>query len=351
MTSVGDRLRRRIRSEGRLPFASVMEESLYGEGGYYNREELAIGTTGDFVTGSSLTPLFGRLTARLVERLDGALGKPATFLEAGYGSGRHLEALAGAVDPRERRLLGWDRVRRRLPDGVESLAGVDDPGQRFAGLVFSYELFDALPVHRLVGQRDGTVGELWVGLSPDDELAWEPGELSDPALEDLLGEVALEPGQVADLSPDWGPLYGRLASTLERGLLVTCDYGFERRRLLDARVRAGGTLACYRRHRVHRDALRDPGEQDLTAHVDFTTLRRAGEALGFETVALTRQAMWLTALGIFDAIDSDDFAARQQVAALLDPEGMGEEIRVLVQSKGIEVGELIDLEVLGAAGR
>ena len=74
-----------FRSEGRLPFASVMEESLYGEGGYYNREELAIGTTGDFVTGSSLTPLFGRLTARLVERLDGALGKPATFLEAGYG--------------------------------------------------------------------------------------------------------------------------------------------------------------------------------------------------------------------------------------------------------------------------
>jgi len=351
MMSVADRLRQRIQVEGRLPFAVFMEESLYGEGGYYNREELAIGGAGDFITGSSLTPLFGHLTGRLLGRLDAVLGRPATFLEAGYGSGRHLEAVGQAVDHQGRRILGWDRTQRPLPDGLEALGCLDDLGGRLEGMVFSYELFDAQPIHRLVGLPDGAVGELWVTLSPQGNLAWEPAELSDPGLENLLGGVALEPGQVADLSPDWVSLYSWLASTLERGLLVTCDYGFERHRLLDARVRGNGTLACYRRHRVHRDALRQPGEQDLTAHVDFTALRQSGEALGFTTVAWTRQALWLTALGIFDEIDDGDLASRQQVAALLDPEGMGEEIRVLVQAKGVEAADLIDLEMLGAPRR
>lgn len=347
MTAVAERLRQRIRAEGPLPFAIFMEESLYGEGGYYNREDLAIGEAGDFITGSSLTPLFGRLTGRLLERLDAVLGRPASFLEAGYGSGRHLEALVEAVSPEGRRLYGWDRVRRRLPDGVEALDCLDDLGERIEGMVFSYELFDALPVHRLIGLPDGTIGELRVGLSPQGEPAWETGELSRPGLADLLGGSGLEPGQVADLSPEWESLYRWLASSLERGLLVTCDYGFERPRLLDSRVRGNGTLACYRGHRVHRDALRDPGEQDLTAHVDFTTLRRAGESLGLETVAFTRQARWLTALGIFDWIDANDLASRQQVGALLDPEGMGEEIRVLVQAKGVTGRDLFDMEMLG----
>ena len=117
------------------------------------------------------------------------------------------------------------------------------------------------------------------------------------------------------------------------------------------KVRFNGTLACYRRHRVHRDALRDPGEQDLTAHVDFTALCEAGESLGLETVTLTRQALWLSALGIFDELEADDLNSRQQVAALLDPEGMGEEIRVLVQARGVEVEQLLDTGVLTASRR
>ena len=124
--------------------------------------------------------------------------------------------------------------------------------------------------------------------------------------------------------------------------MITCDYGYERSRLLDARVRRHGTLASYSRHRVSRDALIDLGQRDLTAHVDFTALREAGEAEGLTTVAFTRQAPWLVAAGIFDEIAASGAPASAQARMLLDGEGMGEEIRVLVQSRGLSAKGLLD---------
>lgn len=341
-------VRRRIAAGGPLPFAELMEEALYGEGGYYNRAELPIGAQGDFVTGSSHSELFGRATARLLSRLDAVLGEPASLIEAGCGDGRHLAALAASSVGRS--LYAWDRIARPLPPGVRRLESLDElpPAPPINGVVFSYELFDALPVHRLAGLEDGSLGELLVGLDEAGELEWRPGALSDPALASLLGSHKLEPGQVADLSPGWVPLYRQLASLLGRGLLLTFDYGYERPRLLDPRIRRHGTLACYRSHRVHRDALRDLGVQDLTAHVDFTALREAGEAAGLQTVTLTRQARWLTAMGLFDDLGGEaDLAMRQQAAVLLDPEGMGDQIRVLVQARGVDASTLVDLSMVG----
>jgi SAM-dependent MidA family methyltransferase len=329
-----------------------MEEALYGEKGYYRRPDLPIGESGDYVTGSSLSPLFGRATARLLGRLDRMFGRPVDFFEAAYGTGDHLGSVVAASASSGRRFLAWDRVARPVPDGVERVSKLEEiPQAGITGLLFSYELFDALPVHRLIGREGGGLGELWVEDDGKGGFAWREGELSDPALVDLLCDpvIVLEPGQMADLSPGWAPLYRQLARRLGRGLLVTCDYGFERERLLDPRVRRHGTLACYTRQRVHRNPFVKIGEQDLTAHVDFTALRQAGEEEGLATVALTRQAFWLTACGLFEEIASADVATRQEAMALLDGEGMGQEIRVLVQARGVEPGEVLDLAVLGAA--
>jgi len=341
-----DRIRDRIRTFGPIPFAIFMEEALYGEDGYYRRDDLPIGEGGDFVTGSSFSPLFGRATARLLSRLDGALGRPVDFFEAGCGTGVHLANVA--ADGGGRRLLGWDRIARPLAEGVTrvgELAEIEPGG--IEGLIFSYELFDALPVHRLIGRADGVVGELWVDLAADGSFGWREGNLSDPALVELLGDQTLEPGQVADLAPGWAPLYCELARRLGRGLLVTCDYGYERDRLLDPRPRRHGTLACYTRHRVHRNPFVKVGEQDLTAHVDFTSLIRAGEAAGLTTVALTRQALWLAACGLFADLGEAGPETRQAAMALLDGEGMGEDIRVLVQARGIAVDGLFDVASFG----
>ena len=323
-----------------------MEEALYGEGGYYSRDDLAIGVDGDFITGSSYSPLFARATARLLGKLDVALDRPADFLEVGYGDGTHLRGLAEFLDPTpERRLLGCDRVCRELPAPIEVLGSLEEvEGGQLEGLVFSYELFDALPIHRLIGRQGTELGELLVDVSPDGSFAWREADLTDPALGDLLGDEvgSLEAGQIADLSEGWRPLYRKMAEKLRRGLLVTCDYGYPRRRLLDRRVRFDGTLACYRRQRVHRNPLICVGEQDLTAHVDFTALIEEGEQQGLETVGLIRQAGWLTGCGIFEGLAEADQAERLEAMTLLDPEGMGEEIRVLVQARGLTVGEVLD---------
>ena len=323
-----------------------MEEALYGAGGYYAGAESPVGREGDFVTAPSFSTLFGRATERLLRRLDAALGSPAGMLEAGYGGGEHLEAVVAAAEG-PRRLLAWDRVPRAVPGGVERLDRVEAAGQ-VDGLVFSYELFDALPIHRLIGRPGGPPGELRVGLDPDGDFTWVEGELSRKSLAALLPEEpALESGQIADLSPDWVPLYQRLAARLGRGLMVTCDYGYETERLLDARIRRRGTLACYRRQRVHRNPFVDVGRQDLTAHVDFGALRRAGEAAGLTTVAFTRQALWLTACGIFDDLADSSPESRQEARMLLDGAGMGEEIRVLVQAREIDAAAMLDLGMIG----
>jgi len=340
LSTPADRLRVRIRSEGPIPFAAFMEEALYGEGGYYHREDVPIGEAGDYVTGSSFSPLFGRATARLLRRLDEALGRPAVFFEAAYGTGAHLEHAAADGD---RRILAWDRIARKVPAGVERVELKDV--EAVEGLIFSYELFDALPVHRLIG-REGGIGELWVDLEGED-FTWREGDLSDPALPDLLGGTILQPGQIADLAPGWVPLYTELARRLDRGLLVTCDYGFGRDLLLDVRIRQHGTLACYSRQRVHRNPFVLVGEQDLTAHVDFTALREAGEREGLTTVALTRQALWLTACGLFEDLQNAGPEARQDAMALLDGEGMGQDIRVLIQARGLDVDEVLDVRMLG----
>lgn len=343
-------MRERIATEGPVPFAEVMAEALYGESGYYTSQTLPIGPGGDFVTGASISPLFGRATAELIKRLDRVLGKPVDILEVGYGNGLHLSSvLEDLGEISGRRVLAVDRVTRPLPPTIEVLGDVADlEGIHFEGLIFSYELFDALPIHRLIGRQGGDIGELWVELNPDQTFRYVEGDLSDPALRDCLGRCAadLASGQIADVAPGWSPLYRQLAGLLGAGLLVTCDYGFERHRLFDRRVRPHGTLACYRRQRVHRDALSDLGNQDLTAHVDFTALRQAGEEEGLETVAFTRQARWLLACGLFDQIQVTDQAGRVEAMDLLNPEGMGEEIRVLVQSRDVEAEALLDLELL-----
>jgi len=353
MPMPANRLQDRIRAEGPIPFAAFMEDALYGDGGYYRRDSPPIGETGDYVTGSSFSPLFGRATSRLLRRLGKALGQPPVFFEAGYGTGAHLTSLVSAVWNAECRIRAWDRISRPVPPEVEPVEHLADLREgEIEGLIFSYELFDAQPVHRLIQGESGRLEELWVDLDVEGRFTWSQRELSDPALRDLLGDTPLAPGQIADLAPGWVPLYKELARRLGRGLLVTCDYGFERHRLLDARIRQHGTLACYTRQRVHRNPFVKVGEQDLTAHVDFTALIQAGEAAGLTTVAFTRQALWLTACGLFEDLEDAGPELRQEAMALLDGEGMGEDIRVLVQARGIEVAEVLDLRLFrrGAEG-
>ena len=154
--------------------------------------------------------------------------------------------------------------------------------------------------------------------------------------------IELEDGQFADLSLEWEAYYRDIATFVRRGMIVTFDYGFPQEQLFRSRVRRFGTAAAYRAQRVTRDLLSSPGEQDLTAHINFTDLMRAGEEAGFSTLFFDRQAKFLLALGAAEhaliqgqAATVEELEKKDNARRLILPDGIGEDIRVLVQSRGL----------------
>jgi SAM-dependent MidA family methyltransferase len=215
--------------------------------------------------------------------------------------------------------------------------------------VISNELFDALPFARLVRRED--LHELWV-TERDGGFDWSEHE-AEARYADYFADhgIELRNGQFADVSLEWGAMYDDLSHFVSKGLIVTFDYGYPAEQLFSGRVRRFGTAAAYRGQRVSRGLLANPGEQDLTAHINFTDLQRAGERNGLSTLFFDRQAKFLLSLGATEheliaplderRIDSLQEAVelreqREQARRLVLPDGIGEEIRVLVQGKGMQ---------------
>src|SRR5262249_8570409 len=156
----------------------------------------------------------------------------------------------------------------------------------------SNELFDALPFHR-VEARDGALRELYVDWH-DGELVERAGPPSTPALAAYFDRLGLRPpeGSQAEVSLEAIDLMDRFAVSVRRGYVLTFDYGYPAEALFGV-LRPRGTLLCYYRHTYNEEPLRRPGEQDITAHVDFTSLALAGAARGLEPVELLRQRDFL----------------------------------------------------------
>ena len=208
------------------------------------------------------------------------------------------------------------------------------------GLILANELVDALPVH-LVTMQDGVLRERYVTIAGD-ALGWQDGDPSTEALPTYFERLGLWPaeGAVAEVRLEGVTWLERAATTLERGALLVLDYGYPAPELY-APERRHGTLLTYRDHTLGSDPLRHVGAQDITAHVDFTSLARAGERAGLETVGLISQAALLRRLGIdryLDGLDrsalrgSDHDANRRALLALLDPDGLGR-IQGLLQTR------------------
>jgi SAM-dependent MidA family methyltransferase len=344
--ALSERLRESIAREGPISFYDFMRAALYDpEEGYYARGA-AIGEGGDFLTSPHVSPAFAAALARLFAIEAGELEGPVDLVEAGAGEGRFLEDFTAALarlDPelharlRVTAIEGSAAARRALASRRIAPAPwiLEDAGALEAdsvqGWIFSNELYDALPVLRLQGSEEG-LRELRVGWR-DGAFVWVPAPAPEAAREHLARfGVALEPGQKGEIAPDAGPLHGRLARALERGSLVTFDYGHPSRILYHPLARREGTLAVHSGGRRGGDPLERPGERDLTAHVNWDVLLSAGEAEGLRAERLTRQGMFLPEIGILDFVRSE--AEKWRVFRLVDPEGMGEEISVLVQSKG-----------------
>ncbi|KAB0671424.1 SAM-dependent methyltransferase [Oryzomonas sagensis] len=370
-TPLNDILTARIAMAGRITFAAFMEACLYEPGlGYYTSPGRKVGAEGDFYTSISVHAAFGRVIAREVAQMWRCLGSPASFtlVECGAGNGRLACDIMDYLAEREPEMYaGLDLVlverepslqtaqaellarhRERLRWLPPEIFGTD--GFSFSGCLYSNELIDALPVHRVVMTPEG-LREIYVTLR-DGGFAEEMGEPSTPAIAAYLEriKITLLPGQQAEVNlaaPEW---LAAAARSLQRGFVLTIDYGYPAEELY-APQRKQGTLLCYYRHQVEDDPYIRLGRQDITAHVDFTSLMRRGEELGLEPVWFGEQCRFLLSAGIVEEIEESErstasekekLKVRLALKKLIMPEGgMGDTFRVLIQARGVESPRLL----------
>jgi SAM-dependent MidA family methyltransferase len=209
------------------------------------------------------------------------------------------------------------------------------------GVILSNELVDAFPVHRVVMRPLG-LREIYVGWDGSGFIEIETPPAS-PALErhfERLG-VTLEAGQRADVNLQALEWMRQVGAILRRGLVFTIDYGHTATDLY-APSRKDGTLLCYHRHAVSDSPYLRVGQQDLTAHVDFTSLALAGQEAGLTVTGFTNQLHFLMGLGIESAFAGVDPESPESAAmrALLRPDGMGTTYKVLIQHKGMPAPQL-----------
>jgi SAM-dependent MidA family methyltransferase len=348
--SLTERLRERIAREGPISFADFMRAALYdAEGGYYSRRS-AIGEGGDFVTSPTVSPAFAGAIARMFAVDAAAWDGEVELVEVAAGAGRFLEDFAGWVerlDPELHRRLRLTAVEAAAPRREELagrsispaprvLASADElPERSVRGWIFSNELYDALPTFRVVGSDAGP-RELRVGAA-DGRFVWVEAAAS-PELAGYLSDagVTLAPGQKGEVCLEAPALHRRLARSLEAGRLVAFDYGHPSRILYHPFARPEGTLAVHSLGRRGGDPLDEPGEVDLTAHVNWDALMAAGEAEGLHSDRIQRQGMVLSEAGVFDFARNE--AEKWRIFRLVDPGGMGEEISALFQSRGMAQG-------------
>jgi SAM-dependent MidA family methyltransferase len=343
-------------SRGDLSFREFVEWALYDErNGYYTAAAGSRPRHRDFITAPAISPIFAWAIARWFQStVLASAGASAAIVDVGCGDGALLAALGDELDrlgAGEIGLVGIDRglgfvpdERRRAARFTFSSSFEAIPSDRPV-LVICNELFDAVPFARVVQREDG-LSELFVTLAGD-RLDWSERAAAAELVDYLETRgVELAVGQFADFTPEWGRIYGEIAARIKEGVILTLDYGYDIRHFFDNRARRFGTAAAYSGHQVHRNLLDRPGEQDLTCHVNFDDLTVEGEQGGFETVAFTRLARFLIAAGaaehpIFSQPPQEGLEealeqrqARENARRLLLPDGIGDEMRVLIQEKG-----------------
>ena len=362
MNALRQKIEEEIRERGPIPFSRYMELCLYDpEFGYYSRHAAQFGKAGDFYTSSDVHAVFGRLLARQFEEMWRVLGSPEHITLRELGPGRGLFAqdvldwssrkfpdffrsLCYVLDEQSPALR--QRIEATLSTHLESGKATLRPGndRSTPQIVFANEFFDALPVEivgsqgslRIDAQR-GRLIEVWAPASPQELEFLDRYSVHREAGERI--EVPLQAQTRASA-----------AASIQHGFAVVIDYGYTREEQLAGRHR--GTLKAIRQHSVSGNPYEAPGEQDITADVNFTALAEVFEKHGMLPQKLVTQSQFLLGIG-----ESTEFAdafeecrlpqERAKVALqlkhLVTPAGMGESFHVLVASKGIEAERTVAL--------
>jgi SAM-dependent MidA family methyltransferase len=382
--SLRQKIEQEIYENGPIPFSRYMELCLYhSELGYYARHAAQFGKAGDFYTSSDVHAIFGRLLARQFEEMWRALGSPPIIRILELGPGRGLFA-QDVLDWSEKKFPEFfaslqyqlcesspalqDRLKQTLARHLESgkcslLETGLAPSQNIPStssresrqvsslrpeiplIVFANEFFDALPVDVIsrkgklqVDTREGKFIEMWTTLTAEEM--------------EYLDRYSIHPerGERVELLLVAQDYMRRATQPFQRGFVLVIDYGYTRQELLAGRHR--GTIMTYRQHSASPDPYQAPGEQDITAHVNFTALADAVEHNGMKVEKLLTQSQFLMGIGegnqFADAFEECKLPQERakvalQLKHLVTPAGIGEMFHVLVGSKGVSTDALNQL--------
>jgi SAM-dependent MidA family methyltransferase len=341
-----------------------MKAALYDpEDGYYCRiDQNRWGREGDYRTSPERSSLFAATFARFFAGLYEDLGRPAkwTILEAGAGDGRFASGVLQTlqqcfpdvfsatyyvieeVSSLSRSLAGERLKPYANQVEVEKLA----EAKMDCGVVFSNELFDAFPVHR-VTVHDGQLQEFYVNVGGNENFEWllgAPRPASSPRFLGYFEDCGIElgEGQVAEVSLEMDEWFSRVAGKMRAGYVVTVDYGATAGDLHSPARAPAGTLRGFRRHQFVDDLLASPGDQDLTTTVNWSFVKSIGARLGFEAIEFGRQDMFLLAHGLPEQLalelqQCEGEAERLRISTaareMILPDGMASHFQVLVQKK------------------
>ncbi len=353
-------LRARIQREGPISFYDWMKTALYDESaGYYSADRVRQGRAGDYRTAPETSSLFAATFANYFAKLHTDLKWPRswTLIEVGAAGGEFAHGVLSQFRANFPEIFAATRyviaetsaaARLRSANHLSEFADrlefqqfdqIEKPLD--AAIIFSNELIDAFPVHRIV-MRGGLLHELCVGLS-ESGFSWVECDLQPPVAEYCRrAEMQLGEGQIVEVNLDSERFVSRAAALLKRGYIVTVDYGAQRNELWSAPERRLGTLRGFHRHQFVEDVLARPGEQDLTSTIDWTQIQEVGKAAGLVTIRFQGLQEFLNSEGMLSMLMDMAVTSRDSVEALrlttsarelFLPTGLAASFQVLVQEK------------------
>ncbi|HBR22632.1 MAG TPA: methyltransferase [Nitrospiraceae bacterium] len=371
MNLLQQKIIRRIKSEGPISFKTFMEMALYEpELGYYTSQKTRIGRSGDFYTSSHLHPAFGMMIGKQTEEMWEIMGRPSAFqiVEIGSGAGylckdildyfrgmsdkrqetnrekeiyKHLQYIIVELNPamreNQKNLLSDFSDRVSWASSIRELNNIK-------GCILSNELLDAFPVHII--EINDEIEEVFV--STDNEKLTEiKGTPGTSGIANYIKEfsIELEKGHRTEINLEIKNWLNEIDSVLTEGFILTIDYGYSSEDYY-SEDRNRGTMLCYHKHQMTEDPYQNTGEQDITAHVNFSSLKKWGDELGIKTIEFCRQGTFLVSLGIDEVIaeihkNSTDYPFEvARIKKLILPGTMGETHKVIIQYKGSRKPEL-----------
>ncbi len=353
-------------SDQQITFAQYMEMCLYyPEYGYYNSRAIAIGSQGDFFTSASISEDFGELLAKKIKQCWDDLGQPDNFqvVEMGAGEGVLAKIILDYLMQKYPQLndnLTYLIIEKSQQLKEKQVKMLDDKqykikwkewqdikNESIVGCFISNELMDALAVHRVIKKND-SLQEIYVTME-NGLLTEKYDQLSTLAIEryfqennvDLTHELYPE-NYYTEVNLNAVKIIENIGKKLQKGYVITIDYGYDAQKYYHPQ-RYQGTLKCYYQHRHHNNPYANVGIQDITSHVNFTSLEMAGQNVGLNKIEFLPQALFLMGLGLGDRLNAlsngkmslnQIWRKRSQLHELINPQGLGG-FGVLIQGKNV----------------